>query len=720
MNLFELIYPYVEEGKIEIRCLPSMTRAWRAPDAVDIEGLDSGENLYFGVCPRKPGAIQGRKEDVANCPCVWVDLDLKDVGGDVDTAKQILWDNAPLGIGNWTAIVASGGGFHAYLRLDEPAGPEDFDRIEAINRGIARKCHGDMVATDIARILRIPGTRNFKYQPPRPVALVYQYDGNEASLDSLSVYEDLGAMVEMPADYRSSLRTEEIERCMDRCVFLQWCAATAKTLPEPAWYAMISNLCGFRGSPGFIHDMSKPYPKYSRSETDRKILQALQNSAPISCEKIKREIYDCGRTCGVKSPAGLAWRSSIKTVNEENPFVERDRKLKELVEASIPPSGWLRSYVDYASSLTDAPKVFHLFSGLSLLGSVVGRRAWVPGFGGSSLYPNLWTVILAPSSAYRKSTAIGIASDLMKEAGIATLPNEFSRESLVRMLASDPHSTFVWSEFGSALGLLEKEYMAGCKDMLADLYDCPSDYRRQLSQEKLEVRNPYLSMLAAGNIDWMLDKKNLAGDLRGGFLARILYVPYTSKDTEMDMPGTVDPFQRARLIGMLRDLQDRSPEEFAIDHLTDMSRELSEQLDAEAGKSEYLIELSAAFARYKVAVLKLALLYSISVGCWGEPVPRECMGWAINAIYLIKEAMSDIVSSVPMNRGDQILVEVMTKMRQLHARGDAWISKSDLCRYTHRKSREITEVVDTLLEMGKIREKDTDGPGRKGKCYQIT
>ena len=179
---------------------------------------------------------------------------------------------------------------------------------------------------------------------------------------------------------------------------------------------------------------------------------------------------------------------------------ERDERLKDLVEAAIPPDGFIRDYVDFASGLTDAPKVFHLFCGLSLLGSALGRRAWVPGFGGQNLFPNLWLTILAPSSRYRKSTAVGIAENLLRQAGINTLPQEFSRESLISMLQQEPHSTFIWSEFGSALGLLEKEYMAGTKDLLADLYDCPEQYRRILSQQTLEVRNPYISILAAGNI----------------------------------------------------------------------------------------------------------------------------------------------------------------------------------------------------------------------------
>ena len=73
---------------------------------------------------------------------------------------------------------------------------------------------------------------------------------------------------------------------------------------------------------------------------------------------------------------------------------------KELVEAALPPSGWIRDYVDFSSTLTDAPKVFHLAAAYAVLGSVLGRKVCTDNFGARDLYPNLWMVLVAPIVAF--------------------------------------------------------------------------------------------------------------------------------------------------------------------------------------------------------------------------------------------------------------------------------------------------------------------------------
>jgi hypothetical protein len=72
--------------------------------------------------------------------------------------------------------VNSGGGFHGYWLLESPflVREERWKEIEAINRALAKKFHGDINCIDASRILRVPGFNNYKYTPPRKVvARVY-------------------------------------------------------------------------------------------------------------------------------------------------------------------------------------------------------------------------------------------------------------------------------------------------------------------------------------------------------------------------------------------------------------------------------------------------------------------------------------------------------------------------------------------------------------------
>ena len=50
--------------------------------------------------------------------------------------------------------------------------PRDAERAKAVLRKIAIALQGDLAAAEPARVLRVPGSRNFKYAPPAEVRLI--------------------------------------------------------------------------------------------------------------------------------------------------------------------------------------------------------------------------------------------------------------------------------------------------------------------------------------------------------------------------------------------------------------------------------------------------------------------------------------------------------------------------------------------------------------------
>jgi len=715
-EFFRELYRHAGDGYLELRMLPSRQQSFMesTDDAAAAAERIKNQNVYFGVGRRIRES--GTKEDVSALPCVWVDVDTKDFPNE-NAAKKALWNGRPPG--GWSAIVATGGGFHAYAILSEPVEREGFHRVEAINRGLAKAIGGDPRACDAARILRVPGTYNCKYDTPRLVRVaIADWSVEYGSLDEFERWEELGGEVVPTRDLSGDL-SEDVRSLIESCDFLRYARDCAKTLPEPLWYAMISNLVSMRGSVRAIHEMSREHPGYNRRSTDEKILHALDASGPITCAKIRADGFHCTRTCGVAAPAGLVFRNAAQPKGE-NPYEAIDGARKAMVEEAIPPDGFIDQYVKYCTALTDAPKIFHLFSGLTLLSATVGRRIQTDGFGGRPLFPNLWTVILAPSSVYRKSTAIGIAEDFMGSVGLKLLPQEFSQEQLIVDLQDHPHSTFVWSEFGSALGNFQKEYMAGTKDVLAALYDCPDQYQRKLRSGELNVVNPYISILGATNVDWMANK-GITNDLRGGFLARILYVPCTSKDYEMDSPGHRDHVFRQSLVNSLCEVQRMAATSFSFKHLEGRRRELRCELDEIARVSEYTVEMSAAFSRYQAVAIKLAMLYAVSIGQWGGEIAPECFEWAVTCIRILKSSLEDLLRGVPLNRDDELMVEVKRKMLALHQNGAKWINRRDLVKLLHRKTSTVDSCLADLREMGAVKEDvvSTGARGPKTHMYQL-
>jgi hypothetical protein len=112
-------------------------------------------DLYLGVAPRI--RRRGTREAVERSHVVWADLD-----GPASAERLSDFRPSP------AIEVDSGHGLHAYWPLWPPIGP---DEVERANRRLARALGADQRATDAARILRPPGTFNFKDGQRQPVEI---------------------------------------------------------------------------------------------------------------------------------------------------------------------------------------------------------------------------------------------------------------------------------------------------------------------------------------------------------------------------------------------------------------------------------------------------------------------------------------------------------------------------------------------------------------------
>jgi hypothetical protein len=174
------LYEFCEENQVETRALAGRKQAFHSLG--DWQAVEKwcqrfkGQNLYVAVATRNGG---GTKEHIREIPALWCDIDWKDLSQ--PEAKRAVWDFPQRA----SLVVESGGGYHVYWRLKEPGTRQDILRVEMLNRQIASYLKGDMQATDASRILRLPGTLNFKYKPPRQVKVVWQ-TGLDWNLEDLA------------------------------------------------------------------------------------------------------------------------------------------------------------------------------------------------------------------------------------------------------------------------------------------------------------------------------------------------------------------------------------------------------------------------------------------------------------------------------------------------------------------------------------------------------
>lgn len=105
----------------------------------------------------------------------------------------------------------------------------------------------DSVA-DTARMLRAPGTANFKTDD-RPICEIIQYDDIRYSIEDFESYIVAQKKCNTPMksaaeefDDFGCMGTGDSEKLIGLCEFLQYCRNNAVNLSEPLWQAMISNI----------------------------------------------------------------------------------------------------------------------------------------------------------------------------------------------------------------------------------------------------------------------------------------------------------------------------------------------------------------------------------------------------------------------------------------------------------------------------------------------
>ena len=222
---------------------------WRSPDrAHQIGSHDRQNNIFknlpvFGVADALAQALKLSSDGMeayfacaeyttpnsrvaanASGACAyWMDIDCgekKAAAGKgyrkVEDAEDALYKFCKdTGFPKPTLIVLSGGGLHVYWVLDGAISRDTWQAYARKLKAVTKACGflaDDSRTADIASVLRVPGTLNHKYSPPRPVTLKYASDEfieRSVMLDAIDdAYSRLcGAVATKPPGRRSTAST---------------------------------------------------------------------------------------------------------------------------------------------------------------------------------------------------------------------------------------------------------------------------------------------------------------------------------------------------------------------------------------------------------------------------------------------------------------------------------------------------------------------------------
>lgn len=136
---------------------------------------DIVEDMYFGVHPsrvQKGPKKRTKTMDIIATNCLYADIDSKDF----TSGKQGAQNHVRAMAIKPSVIVDSGAGYHCYWLFKDPFILDTDLKIEiakSLQQRWVQFVGGDKAVHDLPRILRLPGTVNYKYDPPRTVRILH-------------------------------------------------------------------------------------------------------------------------------------------------------------------------------------------------------------------------------------------------------------------------------------------------------------------------------------------------------------------------------------------------------------------------------------------------------------------------------------------------------------------------------------------------------------------
>jgi len=366
------------------------------------------------------------------------------------------------------------------------------------------------------------------------------------------------------------------------------------------------------------------------------------------------------------------------------------------------PASFVSRYLTYALKGTSAPLTYHLAIAYGLLAAVVRRRVWLDHAGGR-LYPNVWVCLLGDSGIMCKSTSINLGASVLRRSGEDVLyPDDFSLQRLYRIMAKQPQGTLIHREFRALVDLLKRDYMAGAKAWLTDVYDNPPGKKYETESGGLvEIVDPSLCILSASTLDWF-SGKDTQKDIGGGFLARFWFVP--ASPVECEIRQALPPGHEAlegRRCELGAELTNIAACQGRMRLSTDAEAVYKEWFQWHTYHSPFREGPWAPFlARYEGLVLKLAMLLHLAQGRDNmSPIAGSDMACVTEDVT---EYETRLWRCLEGDVAFTVHEAARLKVLKLVPNGKAEVSQRHILKTLRMPLKDLDQVIRTLVAEGEI------------------
>lgn len=323
------------------------------------KGRPSIRDIYFctslqrraGVNAKGKSKVMRSAADALAVKAIWLDIDVKDppkgyasLGEAIDELQRLI---KMAQLPPPSALIGSGGGLHVYWISDRLLSVEEWrpfaEGLKAAALRYQLRCDAGCT-TDVARILRVPNTFNYKTTPPKAVRVLGQLGRDinfETELASIKHVVTATVTVAAPTSFLPgkpdpAFLVNPVEKMgagvgsvdptpldavpmIKECPFFRDAFKTGgKEHNQPLWNLTVLATTFLEKGEHLAHKLGNQHPGYSRETTDdmykRKVReQAERDLGWPSCSKFQGEgskfCAGCKYFGQIKSPLSLAGRT---------------------------------------------------------------------------------------------------------------------------------------------------------------------------------------------------------------------------------------------------------------------------------------------------------------------------------------------------------------------------------------------------------------------------
>lgn len=292
---------------------------------------------------------------------------------------------------------------------------------------------------------------------------------------------------------------------------------------------------------------------------------------------------------------------------------------------------FLDAYMEYHRDQF-VPDKFHYWTGISVIGGAIERKAYLPWSKHLNFYPNLY-ILLVAKPAIGKSSVINPGVGMLKEvsnrmdsSGVKFIPSQVTEAKLIELMrhattyndGSNIVKQCAGYYFASEASACLKDLYGGFIATITSFYDCDAHWEKAtvgMGDETYNLVNICFNLIAGCTFDY-LGKLITDDNIMGGFASRLTYViqnEVVKRDSPFQNRGisSGNKIEREKLVQDLVAINSLTGQFTANEEFKARWEAWFPRFDAErqALPSE---KLQALMARKSTTALKLCMILSAS------------------------------------------------------------------------------------------------------------